>query len=231
MFDTFVDQIITCKWTHHVWHCALFPFITNVQWRGTPVSTQGSQSLREREVSRKLRKRRRKWQTSREKTQRKEWATQILSQVCNDNATRGSWCYISGAEFRFVMWLEKKFVVYVSCLHAWYICDTFFPLMFSLVAAVGDVISAMTQIATGDTGTNAPDRTMKAGSPARSTVWIRRTNQKPQNNSFSSWRACLMTNRGSLAKDHQSVHQSERPTMEWPTGNRCQTLYKPIYVT
>lgn len=64
---------------------------------------------------------------------------------------------------------------------------SFFPLMFSLVAAVGGVMIAMTQIATGDTGTNTPDIPMKAGSPARSAVWIRRTNRKPRNNSFSSW--------------------------------------------
>lgn len=55
------------------------------------------------------------------------------------------------------------------------------------VAAVGGVMIVMTQIATGDTGTNAPDTTKKALSPARSAVWTRRTSQRPQNNSLASW--------------------------------------------
>lgn len=55
------------------------------------------------------------------------------------------------------------------------------------VAAVGGIIIVMTQIATGGTGTSAPDISERAGNPARSAVWIRITSQRSLNKSLTSW--------------------------------------------
>nr|XP_021329037.1 pre-mRNA 3'-end-processing factor FIP1 isoform X6 [Danio rerio] len=54
-------------------------------------------------------------------------------------------------------------------------------------AAVGGVMIVMTQKATGDTDTNAPDTAEETSSPARSAAPTRRTSRRPLNESLASW--------------------------------------------